>query len=105
MNTHTNPPAPSTPHPLTTGAAQVTRGEAIHPDRKEGLPAPFDPLEQWVQCHLSPLALSAYRAVRDCRVIRTRFDHPGFIELYEIDYADYQPVGGDENAADWRLTW
>jgi len=52
---------------------------------------------------LSATARRAYKALQHCKVIRTRFDHPGFIELYEWQYADFKTVPGDENALDWKL--
>ncbi|MEJ6008644.1 hypothetical protein [Novosphingobium aquae] len=52
----------------------------------------------------SPEAHQAYRALLDCKVIRTQFDHPGFIELFEANIADCTPApcDGDE-ALDWVL--
>lgn len=52
----------------------------------------------------SPEARQAYRALSDCTVIRTRFDHPGLFELFEANIADCSPVPGDDDALDWRLT-
>ena len=48
--------------------------------------------------------LSAFRAVRDCGVIRTRFDHPGLASLFEDGLVDYHRVAGDQNALDWQFT-
>lgn len=51
----------------------------------------------------SPAAVRALRALRDCGVIRTRFDHLGMIELHEMGIATATPVDDDEDALDYRL--
>lgn len=48
-------------------------------------------------------AKQALRALIDCKVIRTRFDHPGLLELYDEGLADCTEVRGDDEALDWRL--
>ncbi|NCP11381.1 MAG: hypothetical protein GW859_05395 [Sphingomonadales bacterium] len=53
---------------------------------------------------LETARLSAFQAVRDCGVIRTRFDHPGLASLFEDGLVDYRRVAGDQNALDWQIT-
>lgn len=49
-------------------------------------------------------AVTAWRALLDCRVVRVRFDHPGFLALYDAELVDVSPVADDEDALDYRLT-
>ena len=46
--------------------------------------------------------VAAARALRDCGVIRVRFDHPGYISLYEKGLVRADPVDGDDDALDYR---
>lgn len=46
---------------------------------------------------------AALRALRDCGVVRVRFDHPGYIALFEAGLATATPVDDDEDALDYRL--
>jgi len=50
------------------------------------------------------IANAALRALHDCGVIRTRFDHEGMFALYDREMADCRCVEGDENGLDWFLT-
>jgi hypothetical protein len=46
---------------------------------------------------------AALRQLRDCGVIRTRFEHVGLIGLYEEGLVDADPVADDDEAVDFRL--
>lgn len=48
--------------------------------------------------------LAALRQLRDCRVVRTRFHHAGFVELMEGGIAEPSIVADDDRGLDWRLT-
>lgn len=44
---------------------------------------------------------AAFLALRHCAIIRTRFDHHGFLSMYHEGLVDYRVVEGDEDVLDW----
>lgn len=52
---------------------------------------------------LSPIAERAKKSLENCSIIRTCFDHDGFLELFELGIADFTNVDGNDNALDWVL--
>lgn len=48
--------------------------------------------------------LLALRQLRDCGVVRARWDHPGLSALYRSNDAEARPVPPDMRVVDYRLT-
>ncbi|MGW8135403.1 hypothetical protein ACWGNZ_07165 [Sphingomonas zeae] len=48
-------------------------------------------------------AEQALIALEHCGVIRVRFDHPGYLELFDGGIATITPVDGDDDALDYRI--
>lgn len=57
----------------------------------------------WTGLPPTAAACRAWRALRDCGVIRATADRPGFVELFDRGLADYRRVA-DSDKLDWRLT-